>query len=229
MGTPTVYFIECAGKIKIGFTKNLPGRLAQFRTAHPDEITLIGAVHGSMFFERELHTRLAFHAVKGEWFQDCPEVRGVIASVLSRTTKVSRCPVADFLKEIETTTKATPPKTVYNNLTPTQLKLLGQALILRRRNHDLLQAAIGCDREALSEAQSILSLLVEQFKALVADCFYPNRGQTEAETLEYDRDLERRLDSHVRHAEFNLDRAKSALCVGSRETYSAVVSFEVAA
>ncbi|MDP2410387.1 MAG: GIY-YIG nuclease family protein [Pseudolabrys sp.] len=214
MGEPRVYFIECTGKIKIGFTKNLHARLATFRTAHPDQITLIGSVPGSMRFERELHARLGIYAIKGEWFQDCQEVRNVIACVMVGAIEPARRPVEDFLKELETTTKARPTPSWLSVLTSEQLRLFGLVLDVRDRSGKLMSAYADCESDKVAEARSILTLLSVPFKALVADCFFPTVGRDEEETLAYERALEIELVDYLKRAEFALQRAAEVLNAG---------------
>lgn len=78
MKTNQVYFIECAGRIKIGTTKNLKSRLSALHTSSPGEIVVIATIPGDRRIERLLHAKLAAHRVKLEWFNDCVEVRAAI-------------------------------------------------------------------------------------------------------------------------------------------------------
>lgn len=78
-----VYFIECAGRIKIGYSGDVNGRLRSLATASPHPTVLLGIVAGSIELERSLHRRAAAYRVKGEWFTDCEDVRALVASALA--------------------------------------------------------------------------------------------------------------------------------------------------
>lgn len=74
-----VYFIECAGRIKIGTTKNLKARLAALQTSAPGDMIVVATIPGDRAVERSLHAQLVSHRVKLEWFDDCSEVRAAIS------------------------------------------------------------------------------------------------------------------------------------------------------
>lgn len=69
-----IYFIEYAGRIKVGFASNVERRLKEFRTAMPLLVRL-GSMEGLRGHERTIHDCLAQYREGGEWFKDCPEVR----------------------------------------------------------------------------------------------------------------------------------------------------------
>lgn len=73
-----VYFVSVGDHIKIGFTSNLKARLQAIGCGTPKELTLIATVPGGRALEMAVHSRLAAHRVKGEWFADCTEVRSEI-------------------------------------------------------------------------------------------------------------------------------------------------------
>lgn len=75
MSGGSVYFIECSGRIKIGYSKNVHDRLRKFSTGSAFKFSLIGAFPGTRQDEHALHQLLAEHRVHGEWFVDCPAVR----------------------------------------------------------------------------------------------------------------------------------------------------------
>jgi hypothetical protein len=77
----TVYFIECAGRIKIGYAKDVRERLKGLSTGAAHELTLVCALDGSVHFERAIHARLKHLRQRGEWFEDCTEVRELIESL----------------------------------------------------------------------------------------------------------------------------------------------------
>jgi len=68
-----VYLIESgSGHFKVGFTKNDPRRrLAMLRTGNADDLSLIGAIAGTMDDEKELHRLLRPWRVTREWYVQC--------------------------------------------------------------------------------------------------------------------------------------------------------------
>lgn len=83
MSSDSVYFIECAGRIKIGCSKNIQGRVAHISTSAPAEVTLIASIPGNYRLEKAIHRHLAAHRERGEWFTDCQAVREVIQALVS--------------------------------------------------------------------------------------------------------------------------------------------------
>jgi hypothetical protein len=82
-GHGVVYFIEHGktGPIKIGFTADrdpMP-RLRQLQTGSPENLQVLGTVEAYASIERKLHTLLAPHIIRGEWFE-----RDAAISVLNR-------------------------------------------------------------------------------------------------------------------------------------------------
>jgi hypothetical protein len=75
----TVYFVECMGRIKIGFTSNVSKRMSSLATSAPGPLTLIGAIEADVAVERAFHRMLAHHRITLEWFEDCAEVRTALA------------------------------------------------------------------------------------------------------------------------------------------------------
>lgn len=84
MTTGKVYFVECAGRIKIGYTQDVASRLKSLATGAPAEMSILATVDGTVNFERAIHKDLAAYRVKGEWFRDCSEVRSLMADVVAR-------------------------------------------------------------------------------------------------------------------------------------------------
>jgi hypothetical protein len=72
-----IYFIEHAGRIKVGYASNVDRRLGEFRTAIPSFVRL-GTMAGTRLHERTIHNCLVAHREGGEWFKDCPEVRAFL-------------------------------------------------------------------------------------------------------------------------------------------------------
>lgn len=82
MTTGQVYFVECAGRIKIGFSSDVPGRLKTLSTAAPASLELLATVAGTVCFERAIHKAAHAYRVRGEWFRDCEEVRAIMVSIV---------------------------------------------------------------------------------------------------------------------------------------------------
>ena len=80
-----VYFIESesAGLIKIGRSVNPVSRFNAIRTMSPDKLVLLGSAPETVCSESELHKKFAKHRRHGEWFEDVPEIRDLIAETLS--------------------------------------------------------------------------------------------------------------------------------------------------
>ncbi len=78
-----VYFIECSGRIKVGFSTDVQSRLRKFSTGSAFKFSLIGAIDGTKALERAIHQQLAVHRAHGEWFEDCSAVRLVIVDLLT--------------------------------------------------------------------------------------------------------------------------------------------------
>lgn len=68
-----VYFIKFDGRIKIGFTTNLPQRMRQL--PHDEILALIP---GTVSTERALHSKFASLRANGEWFTAGPELRAYV-------------------------------------------------------------------------------------------------------------------------------------------------------
>lgn len=90
----TVYFIQAGegGPIKIGVSANVNHRLQMLQSANPAKLRLLGTVPGGRSVERQLYEALGDFRLMGEWFQDGPEVRAMIADParLDASPKISR-------------------------------------------------------------------------------------------------------------------------------------------
>jgi hypothetical protein len=77
MNTGTVYMLSRPPHIKLGFTDQIPWtrRLHQIRNASPDEIAVLAARPATYDQEQELHAGAAQWKHKGDWYNDCPELR----------------------------------------------------------------------------------------------------------------------------------------------------------
>lgn len=80
--TGKIYFIECGGRIKIGFSKNIDARLKCLSVASALPLKLVAAQAGTKRLEKAIHRHLAPHHAQGEWFFDCLHVRSVISEIV---------------------------------------------------------------------------------------------------------------------------------------------------
>lgn len=81
-----VYFIACAGFVKIGRAWTVKGRFTALRVGNPLPMTPLGFIYEpddrvATMTEQRIHERLAAFRHRGEWFSDTPEVRRVIADL----------------------------------------------------------------------------------------------------------------------------------------------------
>lgn len=80
-----IYFVQAAsGPIKIGFSTNPPSRVETLRTAHHEELTLLGTIAGDPGREAFWHRAFAGDHIRGEWFRPSAALLDAIAQ---------RCPV----------------------------------------------------------------------------------------------------------------------------------------
>jgi len=67
--------------IKIGYSKNPKKRRSGLQTASPNELVILGFIHGELEDEKAYHQKFAQHRIKGEWFKGdiLPAVLEIIA------------------------------------------------------------------------------------------------------------------------------------------------------
>jgi hypothetical protein len=79
----SIYFIRSGknGPIKIGL--GTPSeRLKSLQTGNPEELFLIGVIpNGGLKKELELHEMFREYNIRGEWFEPCDELLGLIDSL----------------------------------------------------------------------------------------------------------------------------------------------------
>jgi hypothetical protein len=75
-GKTVVYFIYAPGAraIKIGYTCDLPSRIASIACGCPFELIPAAIVFGDAKTEGAIHRELSAHSLRGEWFDDVPAV-----------------------------------------------------------------------------------------------------------------------------------------------------------
>lgn len=71
-----IYFIqgESGGPIKIGYTRDLKGRLNSLQTGYPDVLILLGAFPGNQDDEQRLHEEFSGCRIRGEWFRPVEQI-----------------------------------------------------------------------------------------------------------------------------------------------------------
>lgn len=73
-----IYFVQAGpgGPIKIGWTQNWDGRVANLQTANPERLELVGTLPGTRRDEARLHRRFAHLSTGGgeEWFRNVEEI-----------------------------------------------------------------------------------------------------------------------------------------------------------
>lgn len=69
-----IYFIECDGYVKIGYTTQLNRRVKSFATSNPHPVKLLASAPGNVEDEQELHKRFRELHHRGEWFRKTPEL-----------------------------------------------------------------------------------------------------------------------------------------------------------
>jgi len=87
-----VYFVAQVegGPIKIGFSRNLHGRLSALQLSNATELKLLLAIHGTLETEKEFHKRFAFCRLHGEWFKPHPQLTNFIRLQAASKQKVAK-------------------------------------------------------------------------------------------------------------------------------------------
>ncbi len=73
-----IYFVEAAGQIKVGISRDLKSRLRQLASHRKGPVEVIGTIKGDLRREQEIHNALRQYRINGEWYRDCRDVRAVI-------------------------------------------------------------------------------------------------------------------------------------------------------
>jgi hypothetical protein len=83
-----VYFIQCEGFVKIGYSHSPIRRLDEIKSTNPFACRILGTVEGGSALEWELHQALAAHRHEREWFRLTPEVQKTIERLLQGASNV---------------------------------------------------------------------------------------------------------------------------------------------
>lgn len=84
MNNSGVYFILCESEpsfIKIGYSYKAENRLQQLALWCPFRLTRLAVTPGDKTLEVALHRAFEAQRVRGEWFNDCPEIRAVVEMI----------------------------------------------------------------------------------------------------------------------------------------------------
>jgi len=82
MGGNIVYFMYSGGRIKIGYSGTVAGRLKRLRTAGPFAPAVLLVMRGNKGVESDLHVRFHADRLHGEWFALSAELRRFLNSRL---------------------------------------------------------------------------------------------------------------------------------------------------
>lgn len=83
MRTGFVYVLKMEpGPYKIGWSTDPERRFKEVRHWAPEPMSLVGFVAGTEQDEMAVHTALANHNTRGEWFKDCPEVAAFVVRLV---------------------------------------------------------------------------------------------------------------------------------------------------
>ncbi len=79
--THVVYFIFCAGFVKIGTTSNLKRRLAELQIGAPWQTRIVGLIPGGRATELFLHFFFRDDSAGGEWFIMSDQLRKIVSEM----------------------------------------------------------------------------------------------------------------------------------------------------
>jgi hypothetical protein len=85
-----VYFIQGGDRVKVGWSRDVPRRLAQLQTASSEALKLLGTLPGTRERERAIHRMLAAIHVRGEWFHAEPGLLAMVPMLCECATGVER-------------------------------------------------------------------------------------------------------------------------------------------
>jgi hypothetical protein len=78
-----IYFIEGAGWIKIGRTRDVTTRLRELQTGSAMHLTPLAVVHGDAGLEQRLHSHFAILRYRGEWFRHIAPLSDVLDAMIA--------------------------------------------------------------------------------------------------------------------------------------------------
>ena len=92
---PCVYFVqrESGGPIKIGYSANIPERIAGLQTEY-GKLKVLLIIRGSFRKEKSMHKQFAKYRLYGEWFEPAPAVLNEIER-LKRGEQMDKLVITD--------------------------------------------------------------------------------------------------------------------------------------
>lgn len=78
----SVYFVECAGFVKIGYSLDPRRRALAYGVMNPLDCVLLGSIPGGKLREREVQDLFTDVYHRGEWFRLTDDVRSRIAALI---------------------------------------------------------------------------------------------------------------------------------------------------
>ncbi len=102
-GDDRVYLVTGAGRVKIGRSTKVAGRVVALQLMSPVDLEMLAVSRGGFDFENVLHRMCASHRAHGEWF-DLAGVQSVLGAAFrdaKRFKECLRCAVAGDVKRRE--------------------------------------------------------------------------------------------------------------------------------
>lgn len=84
-----VYFISDGESIKIGVSVNPQERLLALQTGHARQLSILCTIPGGADEEFHMHAKFRHHRIRGEWFNDCQEIRDFVSAANDNTTNAA--------------------------------------------------------------------------------------------------------------------------------------------
>jgi len=78
-----IYFIQGGSDnlIKIGFAKDLNGRISRLQNGSPCKLNILATMEGTPMLEKELHKKFAPYRRHGEWFEPAEEILNYVKAL----------------------------------------------------------------------------------------------------------------------------------------------------
>lgn len=78
-----IYFVEAIGceRIKIGYSRNVEGRLLEMQVDCPFDLELLVVTAGAKDIEPAVHDKFRGARVRGEWFEATAELRAFVGEL----------------------------------------------------------------------------------------------------------------------------------------------------
>lgn len=86
--TGFIYFVECVGYVKIGFTTSVPSRLGAIQSHNPLDLRLLGFLRGPIQVEGRVQEACEKFHHRGEWFRGSEELLEAISMTSVKVEKL---------------------------------------------------------------------------------------------------------------------------------------------